>query len=247
MRGSCKILVDGRFVSYQRKGAGKDLLLLHGYGSCKESFYFQTEFLSKFFCVTAVDFPCFGCSEGSGEPWAVGDYAAWLKKFIYAAKLNCPRIIAHSFGARVAFKLLCENADIADKLVITGGAGLVKPRSAQYMRRVKAYRRLKKLFPKFAERHFGSEEYKKLSPVMKESYKKIVNEDLSACAAKITNATLLVYGANDTVTPPDEEGATFHSLIAGSRLEIIENVGHFCFSEKPEQFNDIVLKFLTEN
>ncbi len=126
--------------------------------------------------MTAVDFPCFGCSEGSGEPWSVGDYAAWLKKFIYAAKLNCPRIIAHSFGARVAFKLLCENADIADKLVITGGAGLVKPRSAQYMRRVKAYRRVKKLFPKFAERHFGSEEYsqRRFKRLRGENYKRDV-------------------------------------------------------------------------
>ena len=114
------------------------------------------------------------------------------------------------------------------------------------MRRVKAYRRVKKLFPKFAEKHFGSAEYRTLPPLMRESYKLIVYEDLSCSASKITNPALLIYGAADTVTPPQEEGAVFNSLIEGSRLKVI-NGGHFCFSENPEVFNNLVLKFLTEN
>jgi len=222
-------------------------LLLHGYGSKKESFYYQTEYLSQFYKVTAPDFPGFGCSAPLESPWGVEDYAVWLKAFICALKLNCPHIIAHSFGARVAFKLLSANAGIADKLIITGGAGIVKPRSPEYLRRVKRYRRIKKIFPKFAEKHFGSEEYKALSPLMKQSYKKIVNEDLQSAAAQIKNKTLLIYGKNDTVTPPDEEGKTFNSLICGSQLKILDNCGHFCFSENPALFNCIITEFLAEN
>ena len=237
------ILIDGKFVSYQRRGEGQDVLLLHGYGSKKESFYFQTQFLSNYFKVTAPDFPAFGASEGIDTAWSVGDYALWLEKFILAAKLNCPHIIAHSFGARVVFKLLSEKPDMANKLVITGGAGLVKQRSPQYIRRVKRYRRLKKFFPKYAEKHFGSEEYKKLSPLMKESYKKIVNEDLRNCAANVKNKTLLIYGQDDTVTPPNEEGAIFNSLISGSQLQIISG-GHFCFCEHPDLFNEKIFQFL---
>jgi pimeloyl-ACP methyl ester carboxylesterase len=218
-------------------------LLLHGYLSCKESFYYQIKSLSAFCRVTAPDFPCFGKSEGTDCAWSVGDYAGWLEKFIEKSGLEKPCILAHSFGARVAFKLLSIRKTLADKLVITGGAGLVKPRSLQYIRRVNAYRRVKKLFPKFAEKHFGSKEYKSLSPVMKESYKKIVNEDLKSCAAEIVNPTLLIYGRNDTVTPPDEEGAVFNKLIAGSRLEIMDG-GHFCFSEYPDIFNKKLTEFL---
>lgn len=244
LKRSSTILLEGSFVSYLRKGVGKDILLLHGYGSQKESFYYQTEFLSKSFRVTAPDFLGFGCSEPLTRPWSVGDYAEWLFKFIKAEGLALPHIVAHSFGARVAFKLLSAHPDIADKLVITGGAGLVKPRSPQYIRRVKAYRRVKRLFPRLAERRFGSEEYRRLSPLMKESYKKIVNEDLRDCAAKIRNKTLLIYGENDTVTPPDEEGSTFNSLICGSRLKIMPCCGHFCFSEEPELFNHLLAEFL---
>lgn len=175
----------------------------------------------------------------------MGDYCLWLEDFIKKSKLSRPHIIAHSFGARVALKYLSERPEAAEKLIITGGAGLVKPRSPEYMRRVKAYRRIKKLFPKFAERHFGSSEYRTLPPLMRESYKKIVNEDLKACAEKIQNRTLLIYGREDTVTPYAEEGETFNRLIKGSRLEIMDG-GHFCFSENYDKFNKSVYQFLTE-
>lgn len=225
---------------------GEDVLLLHGYGSKKESFYYQINFLKNYFRVTAVDFPCFGASECTDEAWGVGEYAGWLLKFMDAAGLNRPFIVAHSFGARVAFKLFSAEQNRLKKLVITGGAGLVKPRTPRYMRQITRYRRVKRFFPRFAEKHFGSEEYKALSPLMKKSFKKIVNEDLKSCAAKISVPTYLLYGQDDTVTPPDEEGATFQSLILGSRLEVMEG-GHFCFSEHPQEFNFKLFKFLTES
>ena len=160
--------------------------------------------------------------------------------------LNCPHVLAHSFGARVAIKLFSVEQDRIKKLVITGGAGLVKPRTPQYMRQITRYRRVKKLFPKFAEKHFGSSEYKSLSPLMRQSFKKIVNEDLKSYAAKISAPTLLIYGKEDTVTPPSEEGETFHSLIANSTLELMEG-GHFCFSDNPKEFNFKLFRFLTES
>lgn len=219
--------------------------MLHGYMSCKESFYYQIEYLSKSFKVTAPDLPGFGASAPLTAAWSVSDYCLWLESFIKAAKLNKPHIIAHSFGARVAFKYLCGRGQLAEKLVVTGGAGLVKPRTKEYLRRVKAYRLVKRFFPKFAEKHYGSEEYRVLPPLMRESYKKIVNEDLREYAAGVENKTLLIYGKNDAVTPPDEEGEAFHSLIAGSRL-VIADGGHFCFSENPEVFNKTVYEFFTE-
>ena len=187
--------------------------------------------------------PGFGASSPLDAAYSVGNYADWLKTFINDAKLKNPYIIAHSFGARVALKYLSGNPSGAEKLIITGGAGIVKPRSPKYMRRVKAYRRMKKLFPKFAERHYGSEEYKTLSPLMRESYKKIVNEDLGNCAQKVCVPTLLIYGKNDTVTPAPEEGEIFHRLIGGSTLTVTDG-GHFCFSEHPDEFNKLIYEFL---
>lgn len=177
------------------------------------------------------------------EPWGVGDYSEWLMRFLKAQNATQVHILAHSFGARVAFKTLYNHPDAAKSLIITGGAGIVKPRSREYLKKVGRYRRIKKIFPKFAERHFGSEEYRSLSPLMRESYKKIVNEDLSVCAASVKCRTYLLYGAEDKVTPPDEEGRIFNNLIKGSVLETMAG-GHFCFSENPDLFNTKILSFL---
>lgn len=143
----------------------------------------------------------------------------------------------------MAIKYLSENPAAARALIITGGAGIVKPRSKKYLRKVKAYRRVKRFFPKFAEKHFGSKEYRTLSPLMRESYKKIVNEDLKKNAESVSVPTLLLYGSGDSVTPASEEGEIFSSLIYGSELRIVEG-GHFCFSEYPEVFNGHLDRFL---
>jgi pimeloyl-ACP methyl ester carboxylesterase len=222
------------------------VLFLHGYLSCKESFFYQIEFLAdNGYRVTAPDILGFGRSAPLTVPYSVADYAAWVEKLMISCGLVKPHIIAHSFGGRVALKLLSENGGIADKLVLCGGAGLVKPRSPQYMRQVRRYRAVKKLFPGFAEKHFGSEEYRTLSPVMRESYKLIVNEDLRYCAAKIKNKTLLLYGSDDNVTPASEEGEIFNGLIKGSRL-VVTKGGHFCFAEHPEVINGEIMRFFTE-
>lgn len=220
-------------------------MFFHGYLSSKESFHYQTEFFSRRFRVTAFDFAGFGSSSPPNAAYSVGDYADWTADILGRLNVTRPHVVCHSFGARVAIKLLGEKNFPADKLVITGGAGVVKPRSPQYIRRVKTYRAVKKIFPAWAEKHFGSAEYRTLSPLMRESYKKIVNEDLVSVAENIGNETLLLYGEDDTVTPPSEEGAAFHRAIRGSRLKLMEG-GHFCFCEHPDLFNSIVNQFLTE-
>ncbi|HBN13253.1 MAG TPA: alpha/beta hydrolase, partial [Clostridiales bacterium] len=45
--------------------------MLHGYMSCKESFYYQIEYLSKSFKVTAPDLPGFGASAPLTAAWSV--------------------------------------------------------------------------------------------------------------------------------------------------------------------------------
>ncbi len=188
--------------------------------------------------------PAFGSSDKIDSAWGVEDYADWLNTFVSLNGIYGADIIAHSFGARVAIMAISQDNSLCNKLIITGGAGIVKQRSAVYMRRVNWYRRIKKLFPKFAEKHFGSEEYRALSPMMKDSYKKIVNRDLKVEAAKVNNPVLLIYGKEDGVTPADEEGKIFASLMPNSRLVTIEG-DHFCFCKSPQTFNALALSFLS--
>ena len=132
--------------------------------------------------------------------------------------------------------------DIFDKILLTGPAGIILNRGFSYRVKVGAYRLIKRIAPQFAERKFGSKEYRGLSPIMKESYKKIVNEDLRECARLVENEVLLVEGTEDIVTTLDEAEAYLHCLKKG-KLKMIEG-GHFAFAENPVVFNLIAEEFL---
>ena len=78
-------------------------------------------------------------------------------------------------------------------------------------------------------------EYRTLSPIMKESYKKIVNEDLRDCAKRIQNQVLIIEGREDKTTTLKEAEAYLRSFPRG-RLCVMSG-GHFAFAENPIVFN----------
>jgi 3-oxoadipate enol-lactonase len=55
--------------------------------------------------------------------------------------------------------------------------------------------------------------------------------------------TLILVGAEDSLTPPAEARA-MHERIRGSRLEVISEAGHICNLERPSAFNHVVSEFV---
>lgn len=209
--------------------------------SSKEAFTAQIAYFSKFYRVTALDFLGFGGSSPLTKPFSVSDYAEWTKEKLVALGVVKPYVIAHSFGCRVALKMAEGRGQVFDKLLLTGPAGVILKRGFSYKAKVGAYRFVKKFAPKFAEKRFGSEEYKKLSAIMRESYKKIVNEDLRESASRVEIPTLIVEGKRDSTTPKEEALAYLKVLKRGKMMEI--DGGHFAFAENPVTFNLLAEEF----
>ena len=228
-------------LSYVQRGEGKDLVFLHGYLASKESFYPQISYFSQFYRVTALDFPGFGGAEALPAAWSVKDYADWLVAALEELHIAFPHVVAHSFGGRVAVKCLARG-NVFDRAVLTGCAGIVPRRTAGYKLRVRCYRAVRKIAPKYAERHFGSKEYRSLPPLMRESYKKIVNEDLTPCLCKIRAEVLYVFGEKDAQTPL-YMAEKLTKGTKGSALVVMPACGHFCFAEDPARFNAVAREF----
>jgi pimeloyl-ACP methyl ester carboxylesterase len=55
--------------------------------------------------------------------------------------------------------------------------------------------------------------------------------------------TCLIWGLNDTITPP-QVGHEFNRLIANSELHFIDKCCHAPMMEQPEEFNRIMKKYL---
>lgn len=218
---------------------------MHGYLADKNSFVHQVKFFSKWYECHAIDLKGFGQNTGMDYPYSLDDYANEVIDYIKNNNLTDLAVIAHSFGARVAIKVLERGVNF-NKLILTGSAGL-KPRFNLKRCLKKKYFKLIKPFISEEKRlKFYSADYQSLDPVMRASFIKIVNEDLTPLVKKVKVDTLIIFGKQDSETPV-YMAKRFHKYIKDSKLTILDKAGHFAFIDRPSLFNQTVLSFLTEN
>ncbi len=190
--------------------------------------------LQAFGAHTALDFPGFGRSKRPQESWSTDDYADAIATHIKQSG-QAPIIwIGHSFGGRVGVQLASRYPELIKGLVLIAGAGLKRKRSPlkslYFKARIALYKFLKKLIPlglsqDWLQSKFGSSDYKSAGE-MRDIFLKVISEDLSAEAAKINAPTLLIYGENDSETPP-EFGKRYNTLIKNSTLHILSGLDHY--------------------
>ncbi len=70
-----------------------------------------------------------------------------------------------------------------------------------------------------------------------------IKQNLGAELHKIKQPSLLIWGKNDTITPPFV-GEEFHKLLPNSQLIFIDECGHAPMMEQPEEFNMHLQTFL---
>jgi len=193
--------------------------------------------------VYAPDLKGFGTNTGMEYPYSLDDYIEQVNDFKYKHGIVKPHVIAHSFGGRIALKATANDNAFCDKLVLTGCAGL-KPKTT-IKKRVKnaTFNLLKKFINKDKLLRFYSKDYLALDKVMKESFIKIVNEHLDGYLDKIKNQTLIIFGDRDKETPLYMARA-LNKGIENSTLIVFKGAGHFCFIDKPINFNMEVKEFL---
>ncbi len=248
-------------VHYEQRGTGKDILLLHGWGCSTALFAPLIDALSPLARVTAIDFPGHGQSGKPPEPWGVPDFARMIEQLITALGIAPCAIVAHSFGGRVAIVLAAEKPELVTKLVLTGAAGLRKPQTSQRKLRGGLYKFLRGACDLCEKTHlfgdapqnmreklrkrFGSADYNALDADMRQTFVKVINQDLREYLPRIGAPTLLYWGTQDTETPLWMGQAMEHE-IPDAGLVTVEGT-HFAYIEHAQEFARIVAHFLLED
>lgn len=237
-------------INFTKEGVGDNVLFLHGWGADKESFRCISDRLMRSFCTVRIDFPGFGQSPPPPyEGWGVEEYADNLAAFMRLRGLEGASVVAHSFGGRVAIVLCAKYPELVGKLVLVDSGG---------MRRFSLKRSLSVFSFKTAKclvgfglkspeclKKYGSADFKALGAGMRNTFKKVVKQDLSRYAKKIRCPTLIVWGDRDGETPM-WMAKKLKRLISCSGLAVLENAGHFSFADDPITFTAAVRYFLEE-
>jgi pimeloyl-ACP methyl ester carboxylesterase len=252
---------NGLPVTWYKTGTGKPLLILHGWGASSRVMAPLAEQLKDIRTCMMIDFPGFGMSPEPPRAWAIDDYTDMVEAFI---KQNCPDtidLLVHSFGNRVALKLLNRESvkNNIGKVLVTGGAGMKPRRSLKFYFKKYLAKTLKAPFlilpGSFREKglsslrntslwkSLGSSDYKQLSGVMRETFVKSVSEHQDHTLDSITHDILLLWGRNDESTPV-YQAERLEKGLKNSALVIIEDAAHYPFLDKPKQFAAIAKAFL---
>jgi pimeloyl-ACP methyl ester carboxylesterase len=248
-------LVDGITLAYVDEGSGDPVVLLHGWGGQAASMTPLITGLREQYRIVAFDLPGFGGSSPPPVPWGTPEYAAFVEKAVASLGITRATFVGHSFGGRIALWLAAHVPETVQALVLVDAAGIKPPVTFRRRMRLIVYMtarmvlRLPVLGAKgsaLQERlamRFGSPDYRAVSGVMRSTFVKTVNLDLSECMRAVAAPTLLIWGEKDIETPI-ADGRKMERLIKGSRLIAVAGAGHFCYLDSPSFVNAVVSAFL---
>lgn len=231
------------------------IIILHGWGSNSAAWAIPKKLLEKAgFQVFIPDLPGFGQEPPPKEPWSVSDYVNFILEFAKKNGILKFFLIGHSFGGRIAIKLAADYPENLSGLVLTG-----VPLKSKKTPKVLLFALLSKvgkvvfLIPPFSffaplARKFlysaaGEWDYYKSEGVMRQTFLKIINDDLKPFLLKIKIPIFILWGEEDKVTPISSANH-FKEKIPQAKFKIVKNADHRFPYAKPEIFVKEVVEFL---
>ncbi len=247
-----EIFVNDLKINYKIAGQGQPILILHGWGSNSDQWQKVGEIVSqKGFKIIIPDLPGFGKSQEPKTVWNLDDYCNFLEDFRKFLGLKKFYLLGHSFGGGLAVKFSLKFPERIEKLFLVAAACIRKKtmkkkiliitsKILNFFSFLPFYSLARKIFYKI---FVGSSDYLKTKGVIKESFIKIVNEDLSKILTSIKVPTVIIWGKKDNMTLLDD-AYFMKQKIKNSKLIIIPEGNHALEQNMPEILAQKILENL---
>ena len=233
------------------EGNGEPLVLLHGLFGALSNFRSLIEYFRQH---NKVVVPMLPLLEMDILHTSVGGLAKFVNRFLEARNLSAVHLLGNSLGGHVALIHTLKHPERIKSLILTGSSGLFEngmgdsyPKRGDY-EYIKKKTELTFYDPRTATKELVDEVYSitnnrlkaiKIIALAKSAIRNNLGEELN----QIKQPTLLVWGNDDSITPPFV-AREFNKLIPNSELHFIDKCGHAPMMEVPDEFNVILHKFL---
>ncbi len=233
------------------EGNGEPLVLLHGLFGALSNFRTLIEYFRQY---NKVVVPMLPLLEMDILHTSVGGLAKFVHKFLETRDLKDVHLLGNSLGGHVGLLHILKHPERVKSLILTGSSGLFENGMGDsYPKRGdKEYIRKKTELtfydPAMATEELVEEVYSmtnnrlkaiKIIALAKSAIRNNLGEELN----QIKQPTLLVWGSNDSITPPFV-AQEFNKLIPNSELHFVDKCGHAPMMEVPDEYNAILHKFL---
>ena len=228
------------------EGEGEPLVLLHGLFGALSNFKDLIEYFRPHYKVVVPMLPLF---ELDILHTTVGGLAKHVNKFLELKDYKGVHLLGNSLGGHVGLVHVLKNPERIKSLILTGSSGLFENGMGDSYPKRGDYEYIKKKTeitfydPKTATEELVNEVFEitrnrlkviKIIALAKSAIRNNLGEELSS----IKQPTLLIWGNNDTITPPFV-AREFNRLIPNSELHFIDKCGHAPMMEVPDEFNQL--------
>ena len=181
----------------------------------------------------------------------------FLEKFVDDLKLKDLSLLGNSLGGHVALIYTKNNPEIVKRLLLTGSSGLYEKAMGDSFPRREDYNYIKEktqdvfFDPKIATKELVDEVFESVNSREKvirilAIAKSAIRHNMAKDLPNMKQDTCLLWGKNDTVTPP-EVAEEFHKLLPNSDLFWFDKCGHAPMMEHPIDFANTCVEWLKKH
>ena len=261
------------YVDYGPRDSDKEaVVFIHGLGGCWQNWLEQLPRAAQERRVIAMDLPGFAGSRMPDGEISITNYARTVHELCDHAGLDRVELVGNSMGGFISLEIGIRHPERVDSITVVSAAGIsttnleVKPvvtfarstaaitnffisRAEQFVKRP----RMRHLMMSYVFRHPTLIQPDLAFEIMRGSgsdgfipaLTALAEYDYSERLPEVQEETLLVWGEEDNLVPV-EDATRYEELIPNARKVVIDDTGHCAMIERPQMFNDLMMRFLDD-
>ena len=241
-------------IKHIEVGKGPPIVVLYGLMGGLSNFKGVLDFFpKKGYRVIVPDLPLYSMPI---KQTTVKSLANYLYEFVTSKNLENIILLGNSLGGHISLLFSKFYPEKVKGIVITGSSGLYEntlggsfPKRGNY-EFVKEKVAVTFYDPKHATKELVDECFDIVNDKGKtvriiSLAKSAIRHNMASEIPKMNIPTCLIWGKNDTITPPDV-AEEFHDLFPDSDLFWVDECGHAAMMEHPEEFNKLLDDWLNK-
>ena len=265
--------INTRYWSLGKEGS--PVLLIHGIGGFVENWDQNAAALAERHRVFIPDLVGFGLSDKPNAPYTLPYFAQFISDFMAIKGISRATLVGWSLGGAVALQFARQFPGQLDKIVLVGSAGLGRelsigfrlitvPFLGEWLVQPNRNRTTSFLKECVYDSALVSSEWVEqkhemdILPNAQQSFlttlralgtlfgqRRSIYGPMIESLASISAPTLIIWGRQDR-TVPFAHGRVAKEKLSNAQLHLVDQCGHFPPLECPEDFNNLLLDFLSQ-